>query len=213
MRRRFESSPTARRAERQAARARGERGLAIVEFAIVAPLLALIVAGILEFGTAWRDKLTVSNGTRAAARVVSNLGDNRQADREALETLRAALASMDDVTIEGILIYDASAADGAPSPSCFDGAGNARSSAGQCNYYTETQLNTLTQADFLGTTSCTFPSPDRYFCPTSRSDDQGAGLTPVGVWVEVTRGWYTELFPGEGYNFSDRAVMNVEPGD
>ena len=32
-------------------RARNDRGLAMVEMAIVAPLLALLMAGILEYGT------------------------------------------------------------------------------------------------------------------------------------------------------------------
>ena len=62
---------------RRDALARGDRGLAMVEMAIVAPFLALIVAGILEYGTLWRDNLTVTSSSRAAARVVSNLGDSR----------------------------------------------------------------------------------------------------------------------------------------
>ena len=45
---------------RARARARGDRGVAMIEMAIVAPFLALIVAGIMEFGTMWRDDLTLS---------------------------------------------------------------------------------------------------------------------------------------------------------
>ena len=87
-------------------RLRGDGGLAIVEFAIVAPLLALLAAGVIEFGMAWRDNLTVSSASRAAARVASNLGNNNLADYEALLTLEAALASMEYATLEGVLIYD-----------------------------------------------------------------------------------------------------------
>ena len=190
---------------------RDDRGLAIVEFAIVVPLLAMLVAGIIEFGTGWRDKLTVSSGTRAAARVVSNLGDSRQADREALETLRAALASMEGVTIEGVLIFEASSADGSPSALCFTPSGDPQGSAtGNCNYYTASDLASLGPADFTDG-SCA-GEPDANFCPlTERETDQSAGLTPVGVWVRVERDWYTQVFPGDGYTLTDSTVMNTEP--
>ena len=65
-------------------RARNDRGLAMVEMAIVAPLLALLMAGILEYGTLWRDDLTVTSSSRAATRVVSNLGTDHLSDYEAL---------------------------------------------------------------------------------------------------------------------------------
>lgn len=48
-------------------RAGGDRGLAMVEFAIGAPLLALLMGGIVKYGTLWRDNLTVTSSTRAAA--------------------------------------------------------------------------------------------------------------------------------------------------
>ena len=41
-------------------RADGDRGLAMVEMAIVAPLLALLVGGLVEYGLLWRDNLTVT---------------------------------------------------------------------------------------------------------------------------------------------------------
>ena len=105
-------------------RCRNDDGVALVEMALVAPLLALLVAGIVEFGTLWRDNLTVATSTRAAARVVSNLGDSRLADYEALLTLDAALGGVDGLTVEGVLIYNAAAADGEPHSSCFDVAGD-----------------------------------------------------------------------------------------
>ena len=192
-------------------RGRGDGGLAIVEMAVVAPLLALIVAGIVEFGTAWRDDLTVTNATRAAARVVSNLGDSREADAEALETLRAGVAGMEGVTIEGVLIFEATAADGGPSPSCFDAGGDPTGdAAGNCNYYTASQLETLTGADFTDP-NCA-GDPDQNFCPTTeRETDQSVGVTPIGVWLRVEREWYTGVFPGTGFTITDRTVMNVEP--
>jgi Flp pilus assembly protein TadG len=58
--------------------ARGERGAALVEFAIVFPLLALIVFGIIQFGTTYNNYEAVRQGVRDAARegVVGQFGTN-----------------------------------------------------------------------------------------------------------------------------------------
>lgn len=54
-----------------------ERGAALVEFAIVAPILCLIVFGIVDFGIAFADYQNVRSGTREAARlgVVNDLSN------------------------------------------------------------------------------------------------------------------------------------------
>lgn len=196
------------------ARARGDRGTALAEFAIVVPLLGLLVAGIIEFGTAWRDSLTVTSSTRASARVVSNLGDERLADYEALLSLRAGLSTIEGITVEGVLIYDASAADGMPHANCFDSNGDPKAdSVGNCNFYTGTELETLTAADFIGTTNC-LGAPDAEWCPlTERETTLASGLSEAGVWVRVHRTWFTDMFPGDGVTIEDKTVMNVEPED
>ena len=52
-------------------RARGDRGAAAVEFAIVVPVLLLILLGILEFAFVLRDYLSVSSAVRVGARTAS----------------------------------------------------------------------------------------------------------------------------------------------
>jgi hypothetical protein len=54
----------------------GERGSALVEFAIVMPILMLVVFGVIEFGLAYSDKIAVRQGVREAARqgAVGNFG-------------------------------------------------------------------------------------------------------------------------------------------
>jgi hypothetical protein len=47
---------------------RGERGATLVEMAIVLPLLLLLVFGIIEFGIAWFENQSISQGVREAAR-------------------------------------------------------------------------------------------------------------------------------------------------
>ena len=196
------------RRRRSVARARGDRGVAIVEFAIVAPFLALLVAGIVEFGTLWRDNLTVTSATRSAARVVSSAGDTEGADYEGIQSLRAALASIDGVTIEAMMVYDAGAVDGQPHGDCFDGSGDPIGSAVRnCNLYTAAQIESLPLSDFSG---C--GGPDSNFCPlTEREVAQQVGTTNVGVWVRISRSYFTGVFPGDGVTITDYTVMKIEP--
>jgi Flp pilus assembly protein TadG len=50
---------------------RGERGQALVEFALIAPLLAIILLGCFQFGFAFTDYITVTDAARAGARIAS----------------------------------------------------------------------------------------------------------------------------------------------
>lgn len=195
-------------------RASGDRGMAVVEVAIVLPLLALLISGIVEFGMAWRDSLTVSSGTRAAARVVSNLGDNRLSDYEALLTLDAALQGLSSSSVAGVLIYDASAADGSVPSACLGSGGTPVSVSGSCNYYSQSMISALSASNFDGAsaTSCSAGSWDRFYCPTSRETQQDEGVETIGVWVRVERAWITRMFPGQGLTVEHRTVMNAEPG-
>jgi Flp pilus assembly protein TadG len=52
-------------------RSRGEGGQALVEFALVLPLLLLILLGIVQFGTVFRDYIALTDATRVGARQAS----------------------------------------------------------------------------------------------------------------------------------------------
>ena len=58
-------------------RGTGERGAAIIEFALVMPVLALFLMGIVDFGSAFNDFNSVRQGVREGARqvVVANWAD------------------------------------------------------------------------------------------------------------------------------------------
>ena len=171
---------------------RSDRGLAVLEFAIVAPLLALLAAGIIEFGMAWRDDLTISNATRSSARVASNLGDNNLADYEALLSVEAALGGLNGATLEGVLIYDPSINNGDPANACFSGGTPQDSAGGRCNFYSAADIASMTTATFSTIGSC--GSWDQYYCPINRSTSAGT-LDDVGVWLRIDRSWFTEVFP------------------
>jgi Flp pilus assembly protein TadG len=50
-----------------------ESGAALIEFASGATLLLALLVGIVEFGLAFRDRLTITDSTQSAARVGSAL--------------------------------------------------------------------------------------------------------------------------------------------
>jgi Flp pilus assembly protein TadG len=68
MPRRTEVTAMYRRPGRGRSDDRRERGAALVEFAFVAPILFLLLFGIVEFGMAFNDYIAVRNGSREGAR-------------------------------------------------------------------------------------------------------------------------------------------------
>jgi len=72
-------------------RSGSERGVVLVEMALVAPILILLVIGIMEFGLAFRDRLTVSNGTQSAGRVAAALGNSDDSDIAVLQAVEQSL--------------------------------------------------------------------------------------------------------------------------
>jgi Flp pilus assembly protein TadG len=59
--------PSLRRNQRR--RARGERGTSLVEFAMVAPLLVVLLFAIADFGRAFQTWITLTNAAREGARL------------------------------------------------------------------------------------------------------------------------------------------------
>jgi len=56
---------------------KNEKGQGLVEFALVVPLLLLLVIGIFEFGRAWMTKNTMTGAAREAVRVAVVGGDGK----------------------------------------------------------------------------------------------------------------------------------------
>jgi len=186
-----------------------QRGAALVEFVLIAPVLVLIVAAIFEFGLAFRDSMTLSNALRSGARVGSNAGRERQADYTILKSVEAAMTEFPTARVERIIVYKASTSNSAPSAACLAVTGSGGVN-GSCNVYQSTDL-ARPLSDFGGTTSCSSTSPDRYWCPTSRQNQQALGADYLGVWMQIRYEYVTNVFPGSGITIRDRAIMRLEP--
>lgn len=87
-------------------RSHKERGAALVEFALITPLLFLLIFGMIEFGLAFRDRLTVSSAVSSAARIGSVLGTDGESDYATLQAVTAGLnGQLDPTNISEVYIY------------------------------------------------------------------------------------------------------------
>lgn len=183
-----------------------EHGVAMVEFAFVLPLLALLVVGMVEMGFAFREKLQVDNGVQTAARTGSTLGQAEDADLHILESLDqsfAKLANNGDGQVLQAQVYRVNA-DGSPD---------------------NTAINTYTYQYDPNPSVCNWtPCPSTeaghpFWKPSQRDTTLDGGLDSLGVKVYYGHQWIL----GTGYILSDvscsipancwreTAVMRLEP--
>lgn len=97
---------------RRASSQRSQRGQGLVEFVIVMPVFLVLLAGMLEFGLAFSDRLTLGNATREGARIAAGLatgsdtscsGDPSGVDTTVVASLQNILkAGGSDVTLTNI---------------------------------------------------------------------------------------------------------------
>ncbi len=180
-----------------------ERGAVLVEFALVAPVLLLLIFGSMEYGLFFKDYLTVSNTTRTGARVGSAAGSGADADYQILQAVKASANALPGGanSIQQISIYKSTLAGGGPTATCK----TTSSAADRCNTYTAAAF-----AQPLTKFGCGTGSIDSVWCPTTRGDSQAIGPDYLGVWVKTTHGFVTKLF-GTSRTITDSVVMRIEP--
>jgi Flp pilus assembly protein TadG len=174
-----------------------------VEFALIAPVLLLLVCGAIEYGMFFKDYLTVANTTRTGARVGSAAGSSADADYQILQSVKAAAAALPSGadSIQQITIYKSTLAGGGPTTTCQ----TTSSAADKCNTYTASAFS-QPSSKF----GCGAGSIDSVWCPTTREDSQAIGPDYIGVWVKTTHGFVTKLF-GTSRVIGDSVVMRIEP--
>jgi len=184
-----------------------QRGVVVVEAAIVTPLFFLMIFGILEFGLAFHDKLTTANMSRSGARAATTFADDPLADHQLTRAIDRAANALDRQTIRYVVVYKA-ADPGArvPAGSCADGL---PSETDSCNVYTPGDLRAGPERF-----GCDDPSDlDRFWCPSTRkvATTVASGGPPdyVGVYVRVRHDNLTGLF-GNGWTFTEDTVLRIE---
>lgn len=207
---------------RGAARLRGrsERGAALVELAMVVPILLLLSLGTFDLGMAWRTDIAVSNAARAAARVPASLGAADTADFAGLVALGTALGPQITGEVERVVIFKANGSTGKVPSTCLTASAltSGGNSAGVCNVYSKGELQYALDHPNSPPTGYTGVCPgsrrDRFWCAPGRAHTQvlgGTGLDYVGVHVVLQHTTATRMF-AQHFTLADTAVMRIEPG-
>ncbi len=84
---------------------RSERGTALVEFALIFTMMLTLAIGAFEWGMGFRDRLSVSQSVREAARVGAAIGDDTGADCRILEAGAGSLAAIGGNDVKELWIY------------------------------------------------------------------------------------------------------------
>jgi len=188
----------------------GERGAVLIEFAIVAMLLATMGFGILEYGYGWRSSMNVLTAARAGARSVSSSGTDYLSDYLALTSIRTNLDSEGMLSgLQKVVIYKSQSADGKPPAVCVNGG--ALGSGDLCNVYSASDVQSVAASQFNTTTGCkTGDTATSKYCPNARITAQGTADS-IGVWVQAKQKAITGFFGISGFTSSRFAVMRMEP--
>jgi Flp pilus assembly protein TadG len=181
---------------------RDERGVALVEAAIVTPLLLMLVFGIIEFGLLFKDSLTIANAARAGARVGTSQGNDPMADYQILQAVAGASGSLASVT--KVIVFDATGPNGAVPAACVSSSVGV---AGVCNVYTAADLT----VDAVTFASAGYTNDD-YWPSASRITSLSAANGPdyLGVWVQAHHTSVVQLIVGDR-DLTDTVVMRMEP--
>src|ERR1700704_4503496 len=101
-------------------RCRGQRGVVMVEAAMIIPVLLMLALCSIDFGLAWRDRMRTETAARSGARTGSNLKNNAQADYNVRQAVKAGLADIATANIDRIVVFNANSSGTVP-PTCAAG--------------------------------------------------------------------------------------------
>ncbi len=199
--------------ERCRSRACGDDGVAAVEFAILVPVLVLLVVGMLEFGFLMRDWLTVGGAVRDGARAATNGAANGCITgsgatcvpvfaQTAADAVEKAVIGMPKSAVQYIWVYKANAS-GFPGTATTQAAANAAGCAAvaNCVVYSWSASANSGAGGFIrtaGTWNSTningcLPDPDQ-----------------IGVILRAEHPYMTKMF-GSTISLTDRAFMRFQP--
>ena len=202
---------------RERARRRDDRGAALVEIALVAPILVVLGLLIVELGFAWRQNLYVERAAQTAARTAASSGADLFTDFDTLQSVASTMGGADNVTIERVIVFDATTSGEVPNQ-CLSVPATGLARKGipfTCNVYSAAQVNTSSPG--LGfprttdATTCPGSAWDWNWCPMRDRDRELPGMDRVGVYIEVSYDPLTGLFPNPSPTFTTTAVFQLEP--
>ena len=167
----------------------------MVEFAIAAPLLVLLIVGLVEFGFGFLDFQAVAGATREGARVGSTFGTDPNADDLILAAVGGSLGDMRGGSeLKQVWIFSS------------DESGAVLDEANTTNKYVP---------DGAGGWNC-LDAASCPWAPATRRTDLSSSIGTVnrdylGVRVIFDHSWVTGLMPFPAPTWTDDTIMLLEP--
>lgn len=176
---------------------RNDEGAVLVEAAIVMPLLLLVVFGILEYGLVFRTSLSVSESTRAGARVAvaQPRVEGYQTSGAAAVSGALAASRIPGEDIELLVIYKADPATGR-----MVGGGDPETCAVECWQFVWDDAT----REFREVDGPRWDADSQSACGSESQTDY------LGVYVRANYTFVTGFF-GESMTLTERSVMRLEP--
>jgi TadE-like protein len=183
---------------------REERGQALVEFALVLPLLLLLILGVIEFSFVWNSRNTVQFASRDGSMLAAEGGSLPGTDCLVLNRIEADVVSpARAIRVQEVMIYWADK--------------NGGQIASFKNVYTRTGTITCD----LGGTPITVPYtlttagyPESTRCDVlAGCGGAHTGVDTVGVQITYRHQWLTSFvrLTGSGVTFAETTATRVEP--
>ena len=186
-------------------RASDDRGIALLEAAIVTPVFFLLVFAVIDFGMMYKDRAAINSASSTGARIGSSSGSDGLADYYILQGVKKDLSALQRSQITRIVVFKASSFNGSPTTGCKNGTTRATDA---CNVYTA--------ADLVAPTSsfgCQTGDMDLGWCPSIRKTALTAanGGPPdyIGVWIKTRFNTFTKVIPST--DLTSQTVIREEP--
>ena len=170
-----------------------EKGATLIEFALVLPILILILVGIMEIGLAFGEQMRASQATREGARIGAVAGNDPDADCFIIRDVVAVMSQPQLDRLVNLQIYETDPVTG-------------NQNFAQTNTYTYTGGD---PTDCVNSWSGVVAWPS-----TTRQVTTGptAVLDLLGVRVQMDRSWVTGFPPFSGsYTIDTTTISRIEP--
>lgn len=179
----------------------GERGAVVVEAAILLPVIALLLFGLVEFGLIFKDELTVSNASGSAARAGAAIPKQADYQDQMIDELNGRLAGTGLRSGDKFVIYRAEP-DGLPGNAnnegeIWDACGPATADCTRYEY---------DGSDWVQNGAAEWTASEQNACR-----DTIGGIDQIGVFLSITHDYVTGFIGVGSRQVTNRAVYALEP--
>jgi Flp pilus assembly protein TadG len=168
-----------------------EQGAVLVEAALILPVLLLLLFGILEWGMAFKNAMSVTSATRAGARAGVAMPRNTDYDDAIVSAVQTSVKALSSADIQELWIYKAGTNGKPAGYSDFSGC-----SSTECYRYT------WNGSAFVAVAGYSWIGSTQNAC--------GGEADELGVYLKVRHHFITGMF-GSDRTLTDSTVMRLEP--